>query len=621
MRSTMKNPWRRMASMNPFQKPERILQRIKLPLSVWLWLTVLLAGPLCQAETWWNDQWEYRKKISVDTSPTGADIKENLSEFPVLLRLHSGNFVFANAQQNGEDIRFVAADEKTVLKHHIERFDPLEEIGLVWIKMPRLTGGASDDYVWMYYGNKSAVGGQDAKGTYDVKQLAVYHLGETEGPPKDATAYDNHPSQFTGGQGLPSVIGNGVSLNEAGDAMVIPASPSHNFTAGLTFSAWIRVSGPVQDAYLFSVEDEKSSFVVGVEGTKVYARMVNGKDKPYATERTTDLSPNTWHHVTLRAEPKQRLSVFLDGIEMSWAALPVEIPQFKADLMVGGSKKGDHFLAGELDEIRISGMARPGAWIRATHLSEGPQGNLLLVHDEEIGGGGGGAQLVYLKIVIKNITLDGWIIIGTLVIMGLVSWLVFFAKAVFLFLNGRDNRAFMEAFTDASNVFDLKDSVDQFPNSSISRIYGLGFQQVQRWIATPGHEERGGPKTLPKKAITAFAAALERGFQEETQKINSWMVFLTMAITGAPFLGLLGTVWGVMSTFAAMAEAGEASIMAIAPGVASALATTVFGLIVAIPALFIYNYLATKIRNLTSEISTFIDQYDVVVQSTHGGEG
>ena len=84
------------------------------------------------------------------------------------------------------------------------------------------------------------------------------------------------------------------------------------------------------------------------------------------------------------------------------------------------------------------------------------------------------------------------------------------------------------------------------------------------------------------------------------------------------FLGLLGTVWGVMNTFAAMAEAGEANIMAIAPGVASALSTTVVGLIVAIPALFGYNYLVGKIKSITAEMMIIVDQLSVNIEEIYG---
>jgi biopolymer transport protein ExbB len=91
-----------------------------------------------------------------------------------------------------------------------------------------------------------------------------------------------------------------------------------------------------------------------------------------------------------------------------------------------------------------------------------------------------------------------------------------------------------------------------------------------------------------------------------------------MSITGGPFLGLLGTVWGVMNTFAGMAEAGEANLMAIAPGVASALACTLAGLVVAIPALFSYNYLTSQIKNLNADMAVFLDQFSLKLEGTYG---
>ena len=87
------------------------------------------------------------------------------------------------------------------------------------------------------------------------------------------------------------------------------------------------------------------------------------------------------------------------------------------------------------------------------------------------------------------------------------------------------------------------------------------------------------------------------------------MVLLTIAISGGPFLGLLGTVVGVMITFAAIAATGDVNINAIAPGIAAALVATVAGLAVAIPALFGYNYLITRIKDLTAEMQVFIDEF------------
>jgi len=95
----------------------------------------------------------------------------------------------------------------------------------------------------------------------------------------------------------------------------------------------------------------------------------------------------------------------------------------------------------------------------------------------------------------------------------------------------------------------------------------------------------------------------------ETQKLNKLMVLLTIAISGGPFLGLLGTVVGVMITFAAIAAAGDVNVNAIAPGIAAALLATVAGLAVAIPALFGYNYLISRIKEATSDMHVFVDEF------------
>jgi biopolymer transport protein ExbB len=155
------------------------------------------------AYAWWNEGWQYRKKIAFNTTQHGADIAENQNDIPILIRLHTGNFNFGNAKQDGTDLRFVASDDKTQLKHHLERFDTIDEIALIWVKVPRLPANSDQDFIWLYYGNESAAGGQDAKSTYEGGYAAVFHFAETEGPPQDSSPAGNHATHFSGGQGLP----------------------------------------------------------------------------------------------------------------------------------------------------------------------------------------------------------------------------------------------------------------------------------------------------------------------------------------------------------------------------------------------------------------------------------
>lgn len=578
-------------------------------LSVFILLFLMLVS-VSEANAWWNDNWQYRKKIIFDTTQTGADIKENLNETPMLLRLHTGNLNFSNVQVDGADLRFVSSDETMLFKHHIEKFDSIDEMALLWVKVPRISGASSQDFIWMYYGNEAAVGGEDARGTYDVNQVAVYHFEELEGLPQDETAYDNHASESTAGQGLPGVIGNCVSLNGAGDKIVIPASPAMDFSGGFTFSAWIRIFQQ-QDACIFSREERDQAIVIGIDQTRVYCRITTGKDQSLITEKSTDLPLETWHHLAVSAEKDGRLTIYLDGIETFWMNLHGPMPELAGSLCLGASAIEGNFFFGDMDEVQISNTARPAAWLRAAARSQGSEGALCSFEEEELNDTGG-IPVFYLGTILRNITLDGWVIIGLLMIISALSWIVFVSKTFVLRLIEKDNKAFLDSFRGVTDPLALEGGKQDFQESSMCRIYLAARRELKSRF---GNEE----KSLPPRAFNAFKVILEKGLTRENQKLNNWMLVLTMAITGGPFLGLLGTVWGVMNTFAAMAEAGEANIMAIAPGIASALSTTVFGLIVAIPALFGYNYLTGRIKNITADMYIFADEFEQKTDETYGG--
>lgn len=607
---------------------------------------IMLAGVgTAQAQEWWNEQWQFRRKLSFDASPTGADVKSNLAELPVLVRLHTGNFNFANCSDSGEDIRFVSADDKSLLKHHIEKFDPIDEIGYIWVRMPKLSGGAVQDFIWMYYGNRNAVGGQDSAGTFEAGHAAVFHLAELEGAPKDASAYNNHVGRFQGGQGLPSVIGNGVTLSGAGDHLVIPASPSLDFTKGFTFSAWLRIQQDQDNAMVFARQSvEGEGIFIFIEGTRACFKIVAADGQTYRTQECMDLSLGSWHHIAFTAASKGRMSTYLDGLELFYINLSATLPKLEGDLFIGESPDGGSSFVGDLDEIRISNLARSYDWLRASFKSQGPDNLLAQVGVEEIGGGSG-LPVFYLATVMKNITLDGWMVIGCLAVLGMASWVVFASKAAMLYAVEKENKAFKSTYQEMPDPVAFQNNGEEYDQSTLYRVFASGYDALKRCLEKNGNgvkasglndnKSKNGDhsaqpnenlvtadinesKPLDSRATKTIKAALEKGFIEESERLNAWLVILTMGISGGPFLGLLGTVWGVMNTFAAMAEAGEANIMAIAPGVASALSTTVIGLIVAIPALFGYNYLTGKIKSITAEMMIIVDQLSVNIEEIYG---
>ena len=108
--------------------------------------TLLLAFVLCtfslSSHAWWNDEWTSRKKVTL-TSPSGE-----IEDAPVLIRLHSGNFDFLSANENGSDLRLLSADDKAELKFHIEKWDSANQLALVWVKVPKLSAQTE---LFLYY--------------------------------------------------------------------------------------------------------------------------------------------------------------------------------------------------------------------------------------------------------------------------------------------------------------------------------------------------------------------------------------------------------------------------------------------------------------------------------------
>ncbi len=576
-----------------------------------LLLLTLVIGQ-SRADAWWDAKWQFRKKISFDTTDKGAGIKENVTDVPVLVRLHTGNFAFDNAKPDGSDIRFVASDDKMPLKFHIESFDPKKQIALVWVRVPQLAGGAASDSVWLYYGNSSTQAGADSGGTYDTGQALVLHLGEADGTPKDATSYANHAAESTAKLGAPSVIGSGAAFAGSGSKVVVKRAPSFNFAKGFTFSAWVKPAQPQADARLFSWDDGKQAIAVGINGGRAFARVGAAQ-----ASASADIPAQAWHHVAITAEPGKKLTIYLDGKESGSAALGAAIPSPAAELAFGANLAGQNPFVGELDELQLASVVRPANWLAAAVNSQGQDGKLMTYGQEEAGKGGGEDLTIHLiKVIAKSVTLDGWVVIGICVFMLTLATYVFIRKFVALQKINRANREFTDSFETLADPLGLDAESEDYEHSSLFRIYRAGYNEIARWTERQNPESE--TKGMSRAAISIFETVLDRASVRESQELNSWLIVMTLGISGGPFLGLLGTVWGVMNTFGGLAESGEANLSAIAPGVASALACTLFGLLVAIPALFAYTYLMNRMKKVYADTRLFIDEFTGKIEEAYG---
>jgi biopolymer transport protein ExbB len=546
-------------------------------------LLIFAAAP---ASAWWDGKWKCRKKIVLDATPQGGDVKEALTDFPLLVRLHTGDFSFDNAKPDGSDVRFVASDDKTPLKYHIEQYDAKQETALVWVKVPAIAPGSHEGFFYVYYGNSAAASGDEPGGVFDVPQLVDYHFMEKEGLPRDSTSYKNNAKECTAKLGLPSPLGMGVSFKTATDHITIP---SLALTKGFTFSAWARISG---SGKLLSWEDPKQSAVVAIEGTKLSVSL-NKKNVA-----STDVPLGKWVHIAISAEAGKDLAIYIDGKPRATAKIS-SLPSPSSDIIVGG-------FAGDLDELGLANTTRSASWVQTLAGSQGPDSTLLAFQDEETSSGGGENLTVHLLVVTaRAITLDGWLIIGCIIAMIAITWILFVNKFALVRRLRKDNRAFFESFSASEETFALKEA--DFPDSSLFRVYLAGLDELER-----------RKKQLTSRGMNAFKAILEKAALEESKRNTAGLLMFTLSISGGPFMGLFGTVWGVINTFAGVAEAGEANLAAIAPGVASALACTLMGLMLAIPALFQYSFLSGEIRNLSADMGVFMDEFANRVEEEFG---
>jgi biopolymer transport protein ExbB len=600
---------------------------------------LLACLPALAASTWWDVKWHYRAKVDVNTTTTGAAVDQAPGRTRVLVRLHAGNFNFASAKEDGSDVRFVASDDKTPLKYHFEKYDGLvDQVGLAWVDLPALEANSTAP-IYVYFGNPDAGAGVDAKGSYDADTVAVFHFTNQATIGQDSTAYGNNASAPLA-LADSAIIGAGLRLD--GHApVVVPASASLNFPAAqaLTVSAWIKPASANASGVVLSLP---GAMTLLLENGVVVAEAAGGARtasppaqeavKPSATPATSSangatqappvlLAKDAWTHVAVRVDGKT-MTVFVNG--KSAGEVAVVLPAASAGLLLGGEPeaKRANFI-GQLDEVEVAKAAlSPGA-IEVAARSQGLDAKLLSFEpvEERAGEGGHG----YFGILLNALTPDAWAVIIILMVMGLISWTVMLGKGVYINATANANERFLSAFRKYAHEHPLHDAIWEREagdacslsgeRSNLARLLAIGLDELRgRLAANPGRT------SMRRASIAAIRSALDAAAVREGQRLNKWMVLLTIAISGGPFLGLLGTVVGVMITFAAVAAAGDVNINAIAPGIAAALMATVAGLAVAIPALFGYNYLVSRSESIAADMQVFVDELEKRIAEDYTGK-
>jgi biopolymer transport protein ExbB len=575
--------------VEPSPQPWRVVQRALLGL--------LLCLPL-MAQAWWNTEWSYRKKIALDGAETPA-LGGPVQQVLVPIRVHAGNFPFLDAQQGGGDLRFMAEDDKTPLNFHIEQFDPVNEIAIIWVQAPAV--GGKDAGIYMYFGNPEAPAAGSAKASFDAHTVAAFHFAERDGMPHDVTGYGNSVTASTGKLGGDGAIGFGLALAPTQTLRIAgaPALASPSGT-GLTVNLWFKPADPAAKGTLLTREEGGRKLVFGLDGGRLYLTVNDGAqsgrivaDKP--------IDGASWHHLAFTLGDRAHL--FVDGQEAATGTM--RLPEFKGDLLFGADASGAGGLSGAIDEVQVSNMMRPPEWLRAAAIGQHPMSKLAQYGGDE--SGGGSEYGAVLRTLFNAVSLDGWVIIGLIGILGLISVEVMVVKLRMIARVKRQNDGFLAVFRDGATPLarmELNAAREQAVTWAASPLFHLfhrGLSEVFNVRQLTGGE-------LTPQALEVVRAGLDATIVEESHRLNGRLVFLTLSVSGAPFLGLLGTVVGIMITFASIAMAGDVNVNTIAPGVAAALTATVSGLVVAIPVLFGYNYLASQIGEITADMEVFANE-------------
>lgn len=195
-----------------------------------------------------------------------------------------------------------------------------------------------------------------------------------------------------------------------------------------------------------------------------------------------------------------------------------------------------------------------------------------------------------------------------LILFSVVSWAVIIYKVITLRRATRQSDHFLEAFWDAKRLDEMYHKADMYPHSPVAAVFRSGYIELARL------KKRSQEDDMIGGGIENVERALRRSTSTELTTMEALTSFLATVGSTAPFIGLFGTVWGIMKAFQDIGRMGSANLATVAPGISEALIATAAGLAAAIPAVIAYNFLLARIRVLSAEMDNFSSDFLNIVK-------
>ena len=225
-------------------------------------------------------------------------------------------------------------------------------------------------------------------------------------------------------------------------------------------------------------------------------------------------------------------------------------------------------------------------------------------------------------------TLPGKVIVLILFFGSAAAWTIMWTKGVQLKSAGTKTQFFLKDFRKENNVIGIISKSKKYTGTPLNLIYLEGCSVLIQELNSQGvskddilsGEHNAEDYVLSSNQMETIRSVVDRNIADQALELEDQMGLLATAVSAAPFLGLLGTVWGVMDAFSGMADSGSAALSAVAPGISGALLTTIIGLIVALPSMIGYNLLSSKIRNIAVQMDNFGQEFMSKVHNNYSVE-
>ena len=592
-----------------------------------------VAGGAAAAD-WGARDADIRQEIILSPGIGGLRLPQEVRDFPVAVRLSSQTLSFDDLGDTADGLSVHDADG-AVIPHYVENYNPTARIATLWLGADRLNPANPARLVYLYYGDGEDGSAADPAAVFSAYR-GFFDFSVPATDPSEPEDADEAPVEEEAGETprvtVPNLAGDGqlaglrTTPGFAGDSLQLFQDAGHPIpdllgadAEAFTLSFWWRSTENAAEATILSGQTAAGPVTLRLAGGRPTVDLPpagteqEAGETPDAIAGQTAFVPSVWHHLALRYDG-EIVSLFVDGerigerrrvgmaglrdILLGSAPLPEQ----------GGDQAGDAdapALLGLMDNVAIAATPLSDITIFAASQADAGRGLVSFGPEQERAGL---FDFSYMITVLINVTLEGWVVIAICMILLIIAILVMAAKSAHIARVEGRNREFSKEFDRRFSRELLSVQAEpmarRYRVSTLAELFDTAAAELDEAAAEVTND--AGPE-FDTGRVAALRARLNRKLIEQDNRLSKRLVLLTFAIAGGPFLGLLGTVIGVMITFAAIAEEGNVDITAVGPGVAAALLTTVAGLAVAIPSLFGYNMILPRIKAIKADGRSFAE--------------